>query len=225
MDEAFAHLIGIGPSGRIGTSDRARRTWDSTKDMTVTDRTAETTNTSTSQIAGTAIWIALIAGLTVIGSFAFACAAPLAAVAALAALKMGRNEGLALVVTAWLVNQAVGFLLLSYPHTADSYAWGAAIGVSAVLGFLAARVATRPAMPRLLSLTAAFAAAFVAYQIGLYLAGVTFAYEGDAFSMAIVTEVLVINSVAYVAFVLVHRAAIAMELVRPATPATAAATA
>lgn len=189
----------------------------------MTDRTAQTSNASTSQTAGTAIWIALIAGLTVIGSFAFACAAPLAAVAALAALKMGRSEGLALVVTAWLVNQAVGFLLLSYPHTADSYAWGAAIGVSAVLGFLAACIATRPAMPQPLSPVIAFAAAFVTYQIGLYLAGVAFAYEGDAFSIAIVTEVLVINAVAYVAFVLVHRAAIALELVTPATQATASA--
>jgi hypothetical protein len=52
---------------------------------------------------------------------------------------------------------------------------------------------------------------------------VAFAYEGDAFSIAIVTEVLVINAVAYVAFVLVHRAAIALELVTPATQATASA--
>jgi hypothetical protein len=183
----------------------------------VTDRTAATGSFATSQ-TGTAIWIALIAGLTVIGSFAYACAAPLAAVAALAALKMGRTEGLALVIVSWLANQFVGFVLLSYPHTADSYAWGAAIGVSAVIGFLAARAATRAEMSEPVALVLAFVVAFVAYQIGLYLAGVAFAYEGDAFSTAIVTEVLTINLVAYIGFLLIHRAAVALSLLKPAQP-------
>jgi len=79
---------------------------------------------------------------------------------------MGRTEGLALVIVSWLANQFVGFVLLSYPHTADSYAWGAAIGVSAVIGFLAARAATRAEMSEPVALVLAFVVAFVAYQIG-----------------------------------------------------------
>lgn len=189
----------------------------------MTDRIATTGGPAASQ-TGNAIWIALIAGLTVIGSFAYACAAPLAAVAALAALKMGRTEGLVLVLVSWLANQLVGFLLLSYPHTADSYAWGAAIGVAAVLGFLAARAATQGSLSQPVALAVAFAVAFVVYQIGLYAAGVAFAYEGDAFSTAVVGEVLAINLVAYIGFVLAHSAAVAFSLLkptRPAAPATA----
>lgn len=188
----------------------------------MTDRTATTGSLTTSQ-TGSAIWIALIAGLTVVGSFAYACAAPLAAVAALAALKMGRGEGLALVIVSWLANQFVGFVLLSYPHTADSYAWGAAIGVSAVLGYLAARAATQAKLSEPVALAVAFAVAFVVYQIGLYAAGVAFGYEGDAFSTAIVTEVLTINLIAYVGFLLIHRAAVALSLVKTAQPSAQAA--
>ncbi len=106
---------------------------------------APSTNASAASqnTAGSAIWIALIAGLTVIGSYGYACAAPLAAVAALAALKMERTDGLILVGLAWAINQAVGFLLLSYPHTMESYLWGAAIGVAAFVGYFAARAAAR----------------------------------------------------------------------------------
>jgi hypothetical protein len=85
-----------------------------------------------------ALWIALIAALTVGGSVAFACAAPLAAIAALAALTMRRVEGVALVVTAWLANQLVGFGILDYPLDVSTFGWGGAIGAAAVGGFLAA---------------------------------------------------------------------------------------
>jgi hypothetical protein len=173
--------------------------------------------------AGTAIWIALISGLTVLGSFAFACAAPLAAVAALAALKMERSDGVALVTLSWLANQIVGFALLSYPHTIDSYAWGAAIGLSAVLGFFAARAATQSSLPQ--PIAVAFVVSFAAYQAGLYAAGIAFSYEGDAFSTAVVAEIFAVNFVAYVGFMLVHRAAIALSLLKPARPVALASTA
>ncbi len=171
---------------------------------------------------GAALWIALIAGLTVVGSFAYACAAPFAAVAALAALTLNRTDGLILVVVSWVINQAVGFVLLSYPHTADTYAWGAAIGLSSVAGYIAARAVTRIEQPALVAYAAAFVAAFVFYQLGLYLSGVAMGYKGDAFSTAIVTEVLSINAVAYAGFLLIHRAAVALSLVRPVQPAAAA---
>jgi hypothetical protein len=185
----------------------------------MTDRTA-----TTPAIAGAGLWIALIAGLTVIGSYALACVAPIAAVAALAALAMRRGEGLALVVVAWLVNQAVGFTLLSYPHTPDSYAWGAAIGVAAVLGYFAAAAVIPSVKSTLLAAAAAFAVAFAVYQFALYAFGVATSYAGDSFSLAVVGEVLAINAVAYVGFLVLHRAAVALSLVKPvqhAAPATA----
>lgn len=169
---------------------------------------------ATSDTAGTGLWIALIAGLTVIGSFAFACVAPLAAVAALAALTLRRAEGLLLVVAAWIVNQAVGFVLLSYPHTPDTYGWGAAIGVAAVLGYFAAAAVTPVTKSPLLTTLLTFAAAFVAYQLALFAYGLAVAYAGDSFSVAIVGEVLTINAIAYAGFLAVHRVGVALSLVK-----------
>lgn len=182
----------------------------------MTDKTATAGSSST----GTGLWIALIAGLTVIGSYAFACVAPLAAVAALAALTLRRTEGLVLVLLAWIVNQAVGFMLLSYPHTPDTYAWGAAIGAAAVLGYFAATAVTPLVRSPLLAAAAAFFAAFAAYQAGLYAFGVATSYAGDSFSAAVIGEVLTINAVAYVGFLVIHRAAVALSIVKPVQGAT-----
>lgn len=170
----------------------------------------------TSDAAGSGLWIALIAGLTVIGSFALACVAPMAAVAALAALTLRRTQGLLLVLVAWVVNQAVGFVLLSYPHTTDTYAWGAAIGVASVLGYVAAAAVAPRAKSTLVATLIAFAAAFVVYQAALYAFGVATSYAGDSFSLSVVGEVLAINAVAYAGFLLIHRAAVALSLVKPA---------
>ncbi|WP_072395358.1 hypothetical protein [Hyphomicrobium sp. CS1GBMeth3] len=187
----------------------------------MTDRAATATN-PTSATAGSGLWIALIAGLTVIGSYGFACVAPFAAVAALAALTLNRTEGLILVIAAWLINQAVGFLLLSYPHTADTYTWGAAIGAASLFGYLAATTIVPRLGSTLPGIVAAFAAAFAVYQFALYAFGVATSYAGDSFSLAVVGEVLAINAVAYIAFLVIHRIAVALALVKPAQNAATA---
>ena len=174
-----------------------------------------TSTAATSDKAGTSLWIALIAALTVVGSYALACVAPLAAVAALAALTLRRTEGLILVVTAWIFNQIVGFLLLSYPHTPDTYAWGAAIGVASVLGYFAATAVVARTGSSLLAAVVTFAVAFAGYQLGLYAFGIATSYAGDSFSLAIVGEVLAINAVAFAGFLALHRAAVALSLVKP----------
>lgn len=174
------------------------------------------TATSSSENTGSGVWIAFIAALTVVGSYGLACVAPMAAVAALAALTLNRTEGLILVVTAWIFNQIVGFVLLSYPHSADTYAWGAAIGVATVFGYFAATAVTARTGSGLLGSVAAFAAAFGVYQLGLYAFGIATAYTGDTFSLAIIGEVLAINAIAFVAFLAIHRAAVALSLVKPA---------
>jgi hypothetical protein len=182
------------------------------------------TNASAGNSAGTAIWIALIAGLTVIGSYGYACAAPLAAVAALAALKMERTDGLILVGLAWIINQAVGFLLLSYPHTIDSYLWGAAIGVAAFAGFFAARIAARADVPALAGWVITFLVAFAGYQVALYLAGLAFTDPSSGFTAEVVTEVFTINAVAYAGFAVVYLAAVALSLFVPTRRAPAQST-
>ncbi|CAA2139237.1 hypothetical protein [Hyphomicrobium sp. ghe19] len=182
-----------------------------------------TLKTITNDNTATVLWIALIAALSIGGSLAFACAAPLAAVAALAGTKMKSGEGVALVVVAWLANQVVGYGILAYPMTADSFAWGAAIGVASIVAFLGTRVVSIATGSSPLVLAGAFLAAFAAYEATLYGAGFVVGSSDEAFSAAVVERVLMINLASFAGLLLLHRAAVAISLIRSedAVPATA----
>lgn len=84
-------------------------------------------------------WIGLLGGSSIAFSLIFACAAPFAALVALAALNMNRRDALIVSGPAWTANQAVGCGLLGYPHTPNSYAWGLAIGIAVLLALLSAQ--------------------------------------------------------------------------------------
>src|ERR1700709_2513654 len=83
-----------------------------------------------------ALWIVLIVTSGTCLSTFFACATPFAALATLAALKLGRRDAITVIGLVWLANQAIGYGLLGYPWTWDSAAWGLSIGASAGLAFL-----------------------------------------------------------------------------------------
>ena len=108
------------------------------------------------------LWIASLVAAGVALGFAFGCAAPRAAFAAIAALTMsGRREALMLTGALWFANQAVGFLFLHYPTQASTLAWGGAMGVISLLSCEAAgRTARR--LKGLAGAGAAFVAAFLA---------------------------------------------------------------
>jgi len=165
------------------------------------------------------LWIALIAGLSVGGSYVYACAAPFAAVAALAAAKMDRATGLALVVVAWLANQIVGYGLLDYPMTANSFAWGGAIGLAAIAGFLAARSLADARPGDWFTLGASLVAAFVFYETVLYAAGFVLETSEAAFSLEVVGRIFAINAVSFVGLLVAHRVASAWRWMRPSATA------
>ena len=161
------------------------------------------------------LWVVLIAALSVVGSYAFACATPFAAIGALAARKMDRGTGLTLVMLAWLANQVVGYGLLDYPHTANSFAWGAAIGVAAVAGFFAARSIGATALKNSIATVASLIAAFAVYEIALYAAGFVIGGESGAFTFAIVARIFIINAVAFGAVLALYRVAEARRWSHP----------
>jgi hypothetical protein len=68
------------------------------------------------------LWIALIVSSGVLLSPVFACATPFAALATVAALKLGRRDTVAVLGLVWLANQAIGYCYLGYPWTRDSAA-------------------------------------------------------------------------------------------------------
>src|ERR1700722_16951716 len=87
------------------------------------------------------LWLALLVAGSVAFTLGFACATPLAAFGAAAALTLPRHQALGLTGAVWLASQIVGFSVLGYPLTADCLAWGAVLGIAAVAGTVAARAA------------------------------------------------------------------------------------
>lgn len=138
----------------------------------------------------TVAWQAVLAASAVLGSLALACMLPFAALATIAAATMTRGRALLTITAAWAVNQAIGFGLLGYPRVADTIGLGGALLVAALGAVLVAKsilgdrrdlVAAR--------LVAAFAAAFVAYEVIQF--GFAHVFGGvENFAPAIVLQIL-----------------------------------
>ncbi len=153
------------------------------------------------------VWAFLIFVLMAGGSFAYACGAPFAAVAALCAIEFKFKEGVATVLAAFLVNQLIGFLFLSYPVEASSIMWGVIIGVSMLVGFFTARMITRGS--RLVSSSViAFLAAFTVFQGMIYLAALVLGGT-EAFTTEAIAWVFAINSVAFLGMLALYLTATA----------------
>jgi hypothetical protein len=156
------------------------------------------------ELLRTTTWIVVVTASMIAFSFAFACATPLAAVAALAGSRMSRKDGATLIIAAWLASQLIGYLVLGYPRTGDSYAWGATIGVASLLAGLAAASAARTVRQWQLSPCAALIAAFSVYEGALFAATVVLPSCAGAFSPSVIARILAINAGAMVGLVAIH---------------------
>jgi hypothetical protein len=170
-----------------------------------------------SPFAANAIWVASIVGLSVAGGLVFACVAPLIAIAALAGSKMDRGSGFALVIAAWLANQIVGYGFLDYPQTFYSFAWGIAIGFATVLAYLVVRAGTANINPPSLGLVLGFLVAFTTYELALYATGLALSAADGAFAADIVGRIFEINLIAFVGLLALHRLAVSVALLTPAS--------
>jgi len=157
------------------------------------------------------LWLALLVASSVAFTFGLACAVPFAAYGAVAALTMRRRDALLLVTTVWLANQLIGFTILDYPWTANTVAWGFALGMVALLATLASQwsIQLLNGPNRLAVLLAAFVTAFVAYEGGLLIVAATMLGGTEDFTSAIVTRILEINAAAYVGLLVLDQLAFA----------------
>ena len=89
------------------------------------------------------LWLAVLVGASIAFTLGLACAVPLAAFAAAAALTLSQRDALALLLAVWLANQLVGFTVLDYPWTASTFAWGVALGAVAILATVAGQWTVR----------------------------------------------------------------------------------
>jgi len=151
----------------------------------------------------------LLVAASVVFTLGMACAAPLAAFGAAAALTLPRRDALLVALGIWFANQAVGFAVLGYPLTADCLAWGAILGVVAVLSTVTPQAVSQRLHGHggLLRAITAFAASFAVYEGGLYLVTLTVMGGGlDAYAPAMVLRVFEINALAFAGLVAVSQA-------------------
>jgi hypothetical protein len=117
-------------------------------------------------------WPVALAGTTLAGTLATACMMPFVGLAVVAAATMNPRRAALTLSTAWVVNQLLGFGLLGYPLDGYALRWGAALGIASIAALAIAQLIVRGLA--LGQLAAAFAAAFVVYEV------VLLAYAGFA---------------------------------------------
>ena len=141
-------------------------------------------------------WIGLLGGASIGFSLVFACATPFVALVTLAALTMNRRDAFIVTGAVWLANQAVGYGILGYPRTFDSYAWGVAIGITVLLALVVARAIGERFERRgsIVSTGIAFLSAFATYELALYAASFWLSSSDTAFSWATVGYILQVNA-------------------------------
>ena len=157
-----------------------------------------------------AIWTVACVGTSLICTFAFACATPLAGLAAAAGLNLPRRQALAVAGGTWAASQAVGFLFLHYPLTWDCFGWGVALGAATLLAAVAASECShlRSTGARL---ACALLAAFILYEGALFAVTPILGGEG-AFTAAIIWRIFEINALTLAILVALRAAFVALDL-------------
>lgn len=152
------------------------------------------------------LWIVLLSSASLAASWALACATPFAALAALAATRLNRRDGVATMLVAWFASQAVGFGIHHYPHSATTLLWGGAIGTAAIAALLVARVAERHIGGHPLAVLAgAFLAASLGYKGALALSSLVLGGAGIAFSPVYFAEGLLRDGAILIGLTLLSR--------------------
>jgi hypothetical protein len=167
------------------------------------------------------LWLGLLVGASMVFSLGLACAVPLAAFAAAAALSLSRRDALTSILFVWLANQLVGFTLLDYPWTATTFAWGAALGIVAILATLAGRWMARRSLRAgdAMIFTTTFLTAFVVYEAALFAISATLLGGTEIYSATIQGRIFAINAAAFVGLLALNHLAASVGLVNRPTVA------
>jgi hypothetical protein len=168
------------------------------------------------------LWLGSLVAASVVFSLGLACAVPLAAFAAAAALSLSRRDALLLILLVWLANQLVGFTVLHYPWTASTFTWGVVLGAVAVLATWASQwIAGRLVNARrAFTVTTTFLIAFAVYQAALFAVSATLLGGTEIYTAAIQGRIFAINAAAFVGLLALNHLATSIGLARkPTTPA------
>jgi hypothetical protein len=137
----------------------------------------------------------LILTMAVIGAtLTLSCVTPFAALAVALAGTVGLRASLRIVTIIWLANQIVGFVFFHFPHTANTFLWGIAIGGAALVTTIVASVVMKYTSDwaTSLRLVITLVAAFGVYEMALLAVAVLLGGL-ESFRPAIVGQLALIN--------------------------------
>jgi hypothetical protein len=145
---------------------------------------------------------------------------PFAALCAVAACTLPRRDAYYLAGAAWGANQVIGFACLHYPWTADCLAWGAVLGLSALLSTAAAHWTSRQlaGLQPVAGSAVAFVAAFAVFEAALVAFSVPLGGLEDHAPL-LVARSFAINAVALVGFLALNWAGTRIGIASPTAPA------
>lgn len=132
----------------------------------------------------------------VLFTLGFACAVPLAAFAAIAAMSFDRRAALAAIGAVWLASQAWGFAFMHYPMDGQTFAWGGALGIIALLSCETAGLASRR-FSGAAGACVALLSAFAVYEGALIAIDLVTNQSADAYASATVARIFLINACAF----------------------------
>ena len=167
------------------------------------------------------LWLGLLVGASMVFSLGLACAVPLAAFAAAAALSLSRRDALLLILLVWAGEPARRFhlaRLIPGPRAPLPGEWRWASWPSLrpwpVSGWPDASVNARHAV----TFAATFLIAFAVYEAALFAISATLLGGTEIYTAAIQGRIFAINAAAFVGLLVLNHLAASVGLVnRPAT--------
>lgn len=163
------------------------------------------------------LWIVLLTTASTLTTLLLACATPFPALAALAAVHMRRQDGVALMLAAWAASQLVGFTMLGYWHSASTIGWIPGLGTAAVVSALGAYPALRGSgdRPVFARLTVAYASGFVAFKATVFVWALVLGGVADTIDPAIVMRQLLRNGGILIGLYTVYQALVMIGVPAP----------
>ncbi|MBU3078691.1 hypothetical protein [Sphingomonas quercus] len=157
------------------------------------------------------LWILLLTATSAIVSLVLKCATPFPALAALAAVHMGRRDGLALMALVWAASQAVGFCLQGFPHEAATYGWAASLLFGGIASVIAADGFARRAGGDRAGLALGYVAGFVAFKLVVLFFGMGIeGHIGAAFSGSVLVTQFVRNAAILIGLAALYHGLVAL---------------
>jgi len=157
------------------------------------------------------LWIMMFTIASTLTAMALKCATPFPALAALAAMRMGRRDGVALMLLAWAASQTMGFCLRGFPHEAATYGWAASLALGGIASVLVARIFAARAGSEWAGLALGYAAGFVAFKLVVLVFGLGIeGHLGAAFSGPVLLRQFARDAAILIALALLHRGLVAL---------------